>query len=421
LQSHSSDQKKPKKKKLFDPPWKYREGFLVALVLLIFGFLIEIITPQPGIRIPSFPFNMYAGFAFITTIAFLHIFYRDMAVVRWLSTIPAATSAICLITLMTLFLGIFHQDNPDSGGMLNALGLTHVKNSWAFLMAQLYVLISLGLVTLRRMVPFKTRNIGFIMNHAGLWIIIAAASLGTGDLRRLRMELRQGEPVWYAFDDHSHVIQLPFALELLNFDIEEYNPQIAIADSHTGGLADRSQMPLPHIEAGKTVTLMDWTIFIEEFIPMARHVDGEFVPSEEIGAPPFAKVRAVNDVSGEIQEGWISCGSFMFNPEYVFLDGRNLLVMTVPEPKKYQSHVTALTNTDAPRELFIEVNKPPTVEGWKLYQLSYNQQMGKWSDISILEIVRDPWLPIVYFGFILLFLGAAYIFWIGKELKETEE
>jgi hypothetical protein len=421
LQSHSSSQKKSKKKKLFDPPWKYTEGFLVALVLLIFGFLIEIITPQPGIRIPSFPFNMYAGFAFITTIAFLHIFYRDMAVVRWLSTIPAATSAICLITMMTLFLGVFHQDKPDSGGILSAIGLTHVKNSWPFLMAQLYVLISLGLVTLRRLVPFKVRNLGFIMNHAGLWIIIAAASLGTGDLRRLRMELKQGEPVWYAFDDQSHVIQLPFALELLKFDIEEYNPQIAIADSHTGGLADQSQMPLPHIEAGKTVTLLDWTIYIDEYIPMAMHVDGEFVLSDSIGAPPFAKVRAVNDVSGEIKEGWISCGSFMFNPEYVFLDGRNLLVMTVPEPKKYQSHVTALTNNDAPRELFIEVNKPPTVEGWKLYQLSYNQQMGKWSDISILEIVRDPWLPVVYFGFILLFLGAVYIFWIGKELKETEE
>jgi hypothetical protein len=421
LQSHTSTQKNPKKKKLFEPPWKYREGFLVALALLIFGFLIEIITPQPGISIPAFPFNMYAGFAFVTTIAFLHIFYRDMAVVRWLSTIPAATSAICLITMMTLFLGIFSQDNPDSDGMLKAIGLTHVKNSWAFLMAQLYVLISLGLVTLRRLVPFKKRNIGFIMNHAGLWIIILAASLGTGDLRRLRMELKQGEPVWYAFDDQSHVIQLPFALELLKFDIEEYNPQIAIADSHTGGLSNQSQLPLPHIEAGKTVTLLDWTIYIEEFLPMAMHVDGEFVNSEETGAPPFAKVRAVNAVSGEIHEGWISCGSFMFNPEYLFLDGRNILVMTMPEPKKYQSHVTALTNTDAPRELFIEVNKPPTVEGWKLYQLSYNQQMGKWSDISILEIVRDPWLPVVYFGFILLFIGAAYIFWIGKELKETEE
>jgi hypothetical protein len=407
-----------RKKKLFESPWKYREGFLIAFILLITGFIIEAITPQPGISIPAFPFNMYAGMAFITTLAFLHIFYRDMASVRWLSTIPAATGAICLVTLLTILLGVFHQDDPGSGGILNKVGLSHVKTSWPFLLAQLYVLTTLGMITLRRSVPLKRKNIGFILNHAGLWIIIAAASLGTGDLRRLRMDLYQGDPVWYAYDDHSHVHELPFALELINFDIEEYPPQLAIVDSHTGMLSDPAQRPLPFIEAGKTTSLLDWTIVIEDFIPMAMFVDGEFVFSRETGAPPFAKVRAVNGTSGESYEGWISCGSFMFDPEFLLLDGRNLLIMTTPEPRKYQSHVKALTKKDQPRELFIEVNKPPKVAGWRLYQLSYNQNMGKWSNLSVLEVVRDPWLPVVYLGFFMLFAGAAYIFWIGKELKE---
>jgi hypothetical protein len=405
---------------LFDPPWKYREGFLVSLLILIAGFIIEIVTPRPGISIPAFPFNMYAGFAFITTIAFLHVFYRDMASVRWLSTIPAATSAICLITLLTLFLGIFHQDGPETGGIVQAIGLTHMKNSWPFLVAQLYVLITLGLVILRRSFPFKSKNIGFILNHAGLWIIIAAASLGTGDLRRLRMDLHTGEPVWYAYDSHSRVYEMPFALELINFDIEEYPPQLAIVDSHTGGLSDPAQRPLPYVESGKITTLLDWTITIGEFLPMAMHVDGEFVFSQETGAPPVAQVSALNQSTGMSLEGWITCGSFMFNAEYLWLDGRNILVMTMPEPKKYQSLVMATTRNDAPRELFVEVNKPPKVAGWRLYQLSYNQKMGKWSDLSVLEAVRDPWLPVVYLGFIMLFAGAVYIFWIGKELKETE-
>ncbi len=423
MNSKKISQKKSTGKKLFEPPWKYREGFLLALALLLAGFIIEAITPQPGISIPAFPFNMYAGMAFITTIAFLHFFYRDEHIVRWLSTIPAATSAICLIVLLTILMGVFKQDEPDAGGLPGAIGVTHLKNAWPFLMAQLYVLTSLGLVILRRSIPLKRKNIGFILNHAGLWIVIAAASLGTGDLHRLRMDLRVGEPVWYAYDDKSHVYELPFALELINFDIEEYPPQLAIVDSHTGHLSDPAQRPLPYIEAGKTTGLMDWTITIEEFYPMAVEVAGEGEAqgagrvrySEETGAPPFARVTAFNESTGQAHEGWISCGSFMFDAKYIWLDGRNVLVMTLPEPRKYQSRVIARTMHDEPRELFIEVNKPPKVAGWRLYQLSYDQSMGKWSDISILEAVRDPWLPVVYIGIIMLFAGAVYIFWIGKD------
>jgi hypothetical protein len=408
--------KKPVKKQLFQIPWKYREGFVLALILLLTGFFMEIVTPRQGISIPSFPFNMYAGLAFITTISFLHIFYRDDHFVKWLSTMPAATTAIILITMLTIVMGVLNQSDPEAGGFAAAIGLTHLKNSWPFLMAQLYVLVTLGLVILRRSIPFKKKNTGFILNHAGLWIIIAAASLGTGDLRRLRMELHRGEPVWYAFDKNSQVYQLPFALELINFDIEEYPPQLAIVDSHTGYLSDPDQTPLPHIIAGKRTRLLDWEITIEEFFPSAMYNNGEFTYSEETGAPPFAKVTAVSSATGESHEGWISCGSFMFDAEYLWLDGRNVLVMTVPEPRRYLSNVLARTMQDEPRTVQIEVNKPPRISGWRLYQMSYDQSRGKWSEVSVLEIVKDPWLPMVYLGFVMLFAGAVHIFWIGKKL-----
>lgn len=110
----------------------------------------------------------------------------------------------------------------------------------------------------------------------------------------------------------------------------------------------------------------------------------------------------------------------MYDAEYIWLDGRNVLIMTYPEPKKYQSHVAARTMVDEPREFYIEVNKPPTIAGWKLYQMSYDQSRGKWSELSVLEIVKDPWLPVVYLGFIMLFAGAVYIFFMGKELREDE-
>lgn len=92
--------------------------------------------------------------------------------------------------------------------------------------------------------------------------------------------------------------------------------------------------------------------------------------------------------------------------------------MTVPEARRYLSTVTVYTRGNEPYMQEIEVNKAPKIEGWRLYQLSYDQAKGKWSDLSVLEVVRDPWLPVVYTGIFMLLAGALYIFWIGKDKKE---
>lgn len=67
----------------------------------------------------------------------------------------------------------------------------------------------------------------------------------------------------------------------------------------------------------------------------------------------------------------------------------------------------------------IEVNKPFKVNGWKIYQLSYNEQMGKWSNVSVFELVRDPWLSVVYVGIYLLIIGAIGMFLTASKKKEN--
>ena len=75
-------------------------------------------------------------------------------------------------------------------------------------------------------------------------------------------------------------------------------------------------------------------------------------------------------------------------------------------PKRYASEIQILTKTGKNIEATIDVNKPCEVEGWRIYQYSYDTQMGAQSQISILELVRDPWLPWVYAGFYMMLAGA---------------
>jgi cytochrome c biogenesis protein ResB len=62
----------------------------------------------------------------------------------------------------------------------------------------------------------------------------------------------------------------------------------------------------------------------------------------------------------------------------------------------------------------IEVNRPFHIAGWTIYQLGYDTEMGRWSNLSVLELVRDPWLPVVYLGIFLMIAGAGFLFITGK-------
>ena len=87
-------------------------------------------------------------------------------------------------------------------------------------------------------------------------------------------------------------------------------------------------------------------------------------------------------------------------------------------PKRFASEIQILTKTGKNIETTVDVNKPVEVDGWKIYQYGYDTQMGAMSQISILELVSDPWLPLVYTGIYMMLAGAVCMFLKGKKVKK---
>ena len=85
-------------------------------------------------------------------------------------------------------------------------------------------------------------------------------------------------------------------------------------------------------------------------------------------------------------------------------------------PKRFASDIQILTQTGKNIETTVEVNKPVEVDGWKIYQYGYDTQMGAMSQTSILELVSDPWLPLVYTGIYMMLAGAVCMFIKGKKV-----
>lgn len=77
------------------------------------------------------------------------------------------------------------------------------------------------------------------------------------------------------------------------------------------------------------------------------------------------------------------------------------------DQSRYASYVTVYDKENGEKlDAVIEVNRPISVRGWTVYQLSYDYEHGDDARYSIFELVRDPWLPIVYAGIFMILAGA---------------
>ena len=86
-------------------------------------------------------------------------------------------------------------------------------------------------------------------------------------------------------------------------------------------------------------------------------------------------------------------------------------------PRRFASDIQILTKSGKRILTTVEVNKPVEVDGWETYQYGYDTQMGAMSQTSILELVSDPWLPLVYAGIYMMLAGAVCMFILGGRRK----
>ncbi len=74
-------------------------------------------------------------------------------------------------------------------------------------------------------------------------------------------------------------------------------------------------------------------------------------------------------------------------------------------PRNFVSQIVPHTQRGVGEPCILEVNRPLVLESWAIYQYGYDVSRGDDSDYSVLELVRDPWQPLVYAGVAMMVLG----------------
>ena len=289
-------------------PWTLREGFIICCGLVMAGLMLELSIGPVIWDSFAWPANVIVLAGLIVLCVTMYLLRRWVYAFRFLSTYGAAVPALLFAVGLTIIMGLTRQT-------VNGVWIYNMLSFWPFVLIYVYITVILAQVVIHHLLHFRwLRDIPFLLNHLGLFIAITTATLGNADMQRLKMITIIGEPEWRAIGNDGLVKELPIAIELKRFIMEEYD------------------------------------------------------------------------------------------------DGT---------PKRFASEVQILTETGKNIQTTVDVNKPIEEDGWKIYQYGYDTSMGRMSNISILELVSDPWLPAVYTGIYMMLAGALCMFIFGVRRSKT--
>ena len=431
---------------MWNKPWKYREGIAISVGLLITGALLQVSIGPVEWLVFMWPANIIALAILIVALGLFYALRSKVYLFKFMTQVEAAVPALAAASVLTIIMGLSRQV-PEGRPAIDPIGLTRMLSFWPFVLIYLWNIVIVAEVGIQQLMHFQKRFIPSLISHLGLFVFVTCGTLGSADMQRLKMYCEEGKPEWRGIDDHQEVHELPLAIELQKFTIDEYPPKLAIFDSKTGKVLSKEKPQNIIIEQNFTSEeLLGWNITVEKYIEdampatmlkmmkgmpaqmmqMMRMDDlgmrinaGGFVEYKGKGAATAILIKAQK--GNVVKKGWVSSGSYMFPMSSLKLDDKTEIAMSAREPLRYASDVNVYTQDGNAIQAHIEVNKPFSIGSWKIYQLDFNKEQGKWSTLSVYELVSDPWLPATYVGIYLLLIGAVLMFITAGRNKYKKE
>lgn len=296
---------------MWNKPWKYAEGITICIGLLTSGALLQATLGPMEWGALMWPANIIALAVLMVLLGLIYALRSYAYLFRFMTRVEAAVPALAFASVLTIIMGLTRQV-PDGHAPVDPLGLTRMLSFWPFIFIYLWNMLIVAEVFIRQVVHFQKRYFPSLITHLGLFIFVTCGVLGTADMQRMKMYCEEGTPEWRAIDNDKQVRELPFAIELQKFAIDE-------------------------------------------------------------------------------------------------------------NPLKYISDVHIYTQEGTASKARIEVNKPHSIGTWKVYQYSYQLGIEGMPNMSVFELVSDPWLPVVDVGIFLLMAGSVLLFLTARHSKYKKE
>lgn len=402
---------------MFNEVWKMKEGFVFGAGLILVGLALQFSVGPIHWSDFAFPINLIFLIVFLLILVLAYWLRRRVRLFSFLLTAEAAVPTLIYAAALTVVMGLTRQVSAHERA-IDPIGLTQMLSFWPFVLVYLLLASIVGLITLRQILHFRLQELPSLLSHVGLFLVIVTATLGSADMERVKLTATTDMPEWRATHEQGFV-ELPLAIQLEKFTIDEYPPKLLIINSQTGKSVPAKNPEIVLIDKHfREGNILKWRIRVLKNLPLAAPVvtsdTTKYVEWQSSGAVTALLVEAQRMKDGRAvgppTVGWVTCGSYLFPFQELKLTKQLSLVMARREPERYASRIHVYTESQKNIVATVEVNKPVSVDGWRIYQLSYDEAMGRWSETSTFELVKDPWLPAVYVGIYMLLAGAILTF-----------
>ena len=397
--------------------WGYKKACMRCVWLFLAGTTLQLFLGDINNAFLHYPWGVILALFYAYLLILIYFLTDKYPALSKLYDHYACVAALASMIVMTVIFGLTRQ-SEDATGLLSALGVTRMTASWPFNLILLYFTSTLGLSVVDDMMHIKHRRIVPVLSHLCIFIILTAGIFGSGDKIRVQLTVPLDSPTHVGIVN-GEPYELPFEVTLKKFEMEEYPPRLYLINMQSEkGSKDFLMIDGENAEK----TFESWDIKVERYIANAMPDSVGFKEMNHVGTAPAAYIRAIHLSSKKEVKGWVSCGSFIFDPTYLQLEQMKVVSMSKPTPKHYLSDVQIMNLKGEEKPYAIEVNHPAKIGTWKIYQLGYDTERGKYSTISILECVHDAWYEVIHIALWLMLLSGILMFLTaGRRRKEKDK
>ena len=256
---------------MFNRLWKMKEGFVTGAGLILVGLALQYSVGPLDWSAFAFPINAICLVLYLAFLALIYALRHRVRPFSFFFTTEAAVPTLVYAALLTVAMGLTRQVAPHERA-IDPIGLTRMLSFWPFVLIYGRLTGIVGLIAIRQILHFRLRELPSLLSHLGVFIAIVAATLGSADMERVKLTASMDMPEWRATHEQGF-LELPLAIQLEKFTIDEYPPKLLISNSKTGKSipAKNPEIVLvdKHFREGK---LLKWRIRVRQNLPLAAPV-----------------------------------------------------------------------------------------------------------------------------------------------------
>jgi hypothetical protein len=275
------------------------------------------------------------------------------------------------------------------------------------------LLLILGLVVFRRLV----RVPGLLLIHAGCVFILAGAMwssekghqiqkklFGTDKITTGQMRIHEGHSDnRVILEDNKQIKELPFSIELKDFQIEYYKPaylHIQTRDGQGWRIPVEIDTEFPLGPEFGTIKILR---AFENFKITIEGESRKIIDDPQPGSNPALEVQ-ITSPEGQVTNRYVfeRFGGHARPEDKFALSYRRVI-------SDYISQLRIIKDNKVAAGKDIEVNHPLSFGGYHFYQHSYDSEAGQY---TVLMVVSNTGLGVVYAGYWMLCTGVIWHLWL---------